>query len=52
MNKTQFKNTEMRSNMTGNTVKKTIKGWRDTKTNEDLLDYQVYRFVSLFSKLK
>ena len=46
-------NTEMRSNVTGNKVKKVAGGhWQDQKTKQLLLDYQVYRFVSLFAKKK
>ncbi len=52
MDKIELTRTEYRSHVTGNKVEKTNKGWRDTKTNEDLLDYQVYKFVSLFAKIK
>ena len=53
MSKIELTNTEMRSHLTGNKVKKVAGGhWEDQKTKEFLLDYQVYRFVSLFAKIK
>ena len=49
----ELTNTEMRSKWTGNKVKKVAGGqWEDQETKELLLDYQVYRFVSLFAKIK
>jgi len=49
----EFTNTQMRSHVTGNKVKKVAGGhWQDHKTKELLLDYQVYRFVSLSARIK
>jgi len=51
-NKMELTNTEMRSNITGNRVKKGPGGWYDTKTKQQLMDYEVYKFVSLSSRIK
>tara|TARA_R100001163_G_C4979978_1_gene136478 strand:- start:76 stop:255 length:180 start_codon:yes stop_codon:yes gene_type:complete len=52
-NTTDLTNTEMRSKWTGNKVKKVAGGqWEDQKTKELLLDYEIYKFVSLFAKIK
>tara|TARA_R100001126_G_C4834368_1_gene153499 strand:- start:41 stop:223 length:183 start_codon:yes stop_codon:yes gene_type:complete len=52
-NTTDLTNTEMRSKWTGNKVKKVAGGqWEDQKTKELILDYQVYRFVSLSARIK
>ena len=49
----ELTNTQMRSRWTGNHVKKEAGGqWEDQKTGELLLSYEVYKFVSLFSKIK
>ena len=49
----ELTNTEMRSHVTGNKVKKVAGGhWQDQKTKDLLLDYQVYRFVSLSARIK
>ena len=53
MDKIELTNTEMRSHVTGNRVKKVAGGqWEDQETKELLLDYEIYKFVSLFAKLK
>jgi len=46
-----MRNKIYRSHVTGNSVTKKNNTWYDDKTNERLMSYQVYEFISLFSKL-
>ena len=45
-----MKNNEYKSHETGNTVIKKDDAWYDTVTNKRLMNYQVYKFVSLSKK--
>ncbi len=45
-----MKNNVYKSHVTGNTVIKKDDAWYDTVTNKRLMNYQVYKFVSLSKK--
>jgi hypothetical protein len=47
----QLDKTKYRNKLTGNTVCKRNGKWIDSITKEELLSYQVYKQVSLFSKI-
>ncbi len=47
----QLDKTKYRNKFTGNIAYKTDDKWIDSVTKEQLLDYQVYKQVSLFSKI-
>ena len=47
----KMRNKIYRSHVTGNSVTKKNNTWYDDKTNERLMSYQVYEFISLFAKL-
>ncbi len=47
----QLDKTKYRNKLTGNIVYKRDGKWIDSVTREELLSYQVYKQVSLFSKI-
>lgn len=47
----QLDKTKYRNKLTGNIVYKRNGKWIDSITKEELLSYQVYKQVSLFSKI-
>lgn len=47
----QLDKTKYRNKLTGNIVYKRNGKWIDSVTREELLSYQVYKQVSLFSKI-
>ena len=47
----QLDKTKYRNKLTGNVVYKSDGKWIDSVTREELLSYQVYKQVSLFSKI-
>lgn len=47
----QLNKTKYRNKLTGNIVYKRNSKWIDSITKEELLSYQVYKQVSLFSKI-
>ena len=47
----QLDKTKYRNKLTGNIVYKRDGKWIDSITKEELLSYQVYKQVSLFSKI-